>query len=95
MSILLDTNILTRAAQPGHPMHQPAVDAVLAAAACRPEEGAMSKKSNSRILRLPRIVAPSLVPKLWTCDDHFDEAAKGVVIGDQLSPHFIERLFVR
>ena len=28
MTILLDTNILTRAAQPHHPMHQPAVDAV-------------------------------------------------------------------
>jgi predicted nucleic acid-binding protein len=28
MSTLLDTNILTRAAQPGHPMHRPAVDAV-------------------------------------------------------------------
>jgi predicted nucleic acid-binding protein len=28
MSTLLDTNILTRAAQPGHPMYQPAVDAV-------------------------------------------------------------------
>ena len=28
MSILLDTNILTRAAQPHHPMHQPAVNAV-------------------------------------------------------------------
>jgi predicted nucleic acid-binding protein len=28
MSVLLDTNILTRAAQPSHPMYQPAVDAV-------------------------------------------------------------------
>jgi predicted nucleic acid-binding protein len=28
MSTLLDTNILTRSAQPGHPMHQAAVDAV-------------------------------------------------------------------
>jgi predicted nucleic acid-binding protein len=28
MTTLLDTNILTRAAQPHHPMHQPAVDAV-------------------------------------------------------------------
>jgi predicted nucleic acid-binding protein len=28
MTILLDTNILTRSAQPHHPMHQPAVDAV-------------------------------------------------------------------
>jgi predicted nucleic acid-binding protein len=28
MTFLLDTNILTRAAQPHHPMHQPAVDAV-------------------------------------------------------------------
>jgi predicted nucleic acid-binding protein len=28
MSILLDTNILTRSAQPAHPMHQTAVDAV-------------------------------------------------------------------
>jgi predicted nucleic acid-binding protein len=28
MNILLDTNILTRAAQPGHPMHRAAVDAV-------------------------------------------------------------------
>src|SRR5260370_829252 len=28
MSILLDTNILTRSVQPAHPMHQTAVDAV-------------------------------------------------------------------
>jgi predicted nucleic acid-binding protein len=28
MNTLLDTNILTRSAQPGHPMHQRAVDAV-------------------------------------------------------------------
>ena len=28
MSTLLDTNILTRSAQPHHPMHQAAVDAV-------------------------------------------------------------------
>jgi hypothetical protein len=28
MSFLLDTNILTRAAQPGHAMHQVALDAV-------------------------------------------------------------------
>ena len=28
MSVLLDTNILTRSAQPGHPMHKAAVDAV-------------------------------------------------------------------
>jgi predicted nucleic acid-binding protein len=28
MSTLLDTNLLTRAAQPGHPMHRAAVDAV-------------------------------------------------------------------
>src|SRR5438132_1191789 len=27
MSVLLDTNILTRSAQPHHPMHQPAVEA--------------------------------------------------------------------
>lgn len=30
MSVLLDTNILTRAAQPGHPMHAAAVGAVAA-----------------------------------------------------------------
>jgi hypothetical protein len=28
MSVLVGTNILTRAAQPGHPMHNSAVDAV-------------------------------------------------------------------
>ena len=28
MSLLIDTNILTRAAQPGHPMHNDALDAV-------------------------------------------------------------------
>jgi|SRR6185295_8348637 len=28
MSVLLDTNILTRSAQPGHPMHKAALDAV-------------------------------------------------------------------
>jgi hypothetical protein len=28
MRTLLDTNVLVRAAQPGHPMHQTAVDAV-------------------------------------------------------------------
>jgi hypothetical protein len=28
MTTLLDTHILTRSAQPHHPMHQPAVDAV-------------------------------------------------------------------
>src|SRR2546423_749446 len=30
MSVLLDTNILTRSAQPAHPMHEDAVDAVSA-----------------------------------------------------------------
>jgi predicted nucleic acid-binding protein len=30
MSVLLDTNVLTRAAQPGHPMHAAAVGAVAA-----------------------------------------------------------------
>ena len=28
MSVLLDTNILTRAAQPGHPMYRDAIDAL-------------------------------------------------------------------
>ena len=28
MSVLIDTNILTRASQPGHPMHNDALDAV-------------------------------------------------------------------
>jgi predicted nucleic acid-binding protein len=28
MNYLVDTNVLTRLAEPGHPMHQPAVDAV-------------------------------------------------------------------
>jgi hypothetical protein len=28
MSDLVDTNILSRMAEPGHPMHQPALDAV-------------------------------------------------------------------
>jgi predicted nucleic acid-binding protein len=28
MSVLIDTNILTRAAQPGHPMHNDALNAV-------------------------------------------------------------------
>jgi predicted nucleic acid-binding protein len=37
MSVLLDTNILTRAAQPGHPMHTDALDA-LAVLRARGEE---------------------------------------------------------
>jgi hypothetical protein len=28
MSVLIDTNILTRSAQPGHPMHNDALDSV-------------------------------------------------------------------
>ena len=28
MNYLVDTNILSRLAEPGHPMHQPALDAV-------------------------------------------------------------------
>jgi predicted nucleic acid-binding protein len=43
MTILLDTNILTRAAQPHHPMHQPAVDA-----------GAMLRQSGEALYLAPQ-----------------------------------------